>query len=609
MINFIDEENVKLLPGLFYDRLKINREYLMSLKSQCLLQNYYIEAGLNVWGLGVIENPQTANLHWGWESPTCQLRGHFLGHWLSAASMIIAQNNDTELKAKLDNIVEELEKCQKANGGKWVGPFPEKYFTMLEKGENVWSPQYTIHKLIMGLIDANIYTGNKKALTIVNNLADWFVKWTDKVSKSENPEAIYSGEQGGMIEVWAELFRLTQKPKYENLMQKYMNPSIFADLLEGKDPLSNAHQNASIPFIQGAAKLYEITGEKKYYDILEKFWDCAVINRESYCTGAQGAGEFWVAPHNVGQSVGERNQEFCTVYNMVRVADYLFRFTGNAKYIDYIERNLYNGFLAQQNKTTGMPTYFLPMKSGANKKWGSPTNDFWCCHGTMVQAQALYSKLCYYQAENENRIYVAQYIPSEGKFVFEKEDSKNKVTITQNLNMKYYNDTAYFDENDKSQNSRWLLKFSVHADCEFTLSFRIPDWIAARPKVTVNGTEVDVPSNCDKCGFLNVKRVWGDDEVIVYLPSGLRTRTLSDMSEKFALLEGPIVLAGLSDNDYGIKFPSGNEKVFRPVKEHTYSSFPWLQSNYKTVNQDRETTFIPLYDVTDEKYTLYWTKK
>ena len=78
---------------------------------------------------------------------------------------------------------------------------------------------------------------------------------------------------------------------------------------------------------------------------------------------------------------------------MVRVASYLFKWTGDKKYADYIERSLYNGFLAQQNAVTGMPTYFLPLAAGSKKKWGSKTHDFWCCHGTMVQAQALYPEL------------------------------------------------------------------------------------------------------------------------------------------------------------------------------------------------------------------------
>lgn len=97
---------------------------------------------------------------------------------------------------------------------------------------------------------------------------------------------------------------------------------------------------------------------------------------------------------------------------MVRVASYLFKWTGDKKYADYIERSLYNGFLAQQNAVTGMPTYFLPLAAGSKKKWGSKTHDFWCCHGTMVQAQALYPELIYYRDEDSNKLIVSQYIPS-----------------------------------------------------------------------------------------------------------------------------------------------------------------------------------------------------
>lgn len=87
----------------------------------------------------------------------------------------------------------------------------------------------------------------------------------------------------------------------------------------------------------------------------------AVADRGMFCTGGMNAGEFWVPPFMQGHFLGSSDQEFCTVYNMVRTASYLYKFTGEAQYADYIERCLYNGFLAQQNPHTGMPTYFLPL--------------------------------------------------------------------------------------------------------------------------------------------------------------------------------------------------------------------------------------------------------
>ena len=58
-------------------------------------------------------------------------------------------------------------------------PDPEKYFDMMKPGRYIWSPQYTMHKTVMGLVDTYRFTGNKQALDVVNKLADWFIRWID----------------------------------------------------------------------------------------------------------------------------------------------------------------------------------------------------------------------------------------------------------------------------------------------------------------------------------------------------------------------------------------------------------------------------------------------
>ena len=117
MLDKVNRHNVTLLSGLFRERADLNRNYLFEFDSTCLLQNFYLEAGVVMPGLQVANDPEGAKLHWGWEAPTCQLRGHFLGHWLSAAAAYCASNEDIELKAKLDKIISELARCQQLNGG------------------------------------------------------------------------------------------------------------------------------------------------------------------------------------------------------------------------------------------------------------------------------------------------------------------------------------------------------------------------------------------------------------------------------------------------------------------------------------------------------------
>ena len=600
MLKPAEKGSVKILPGVFRERMDVNRQYLLELDANCLLQNFYLEAGIILPGLQVVDNPETANLHWGWEAPTCQLRGHFLGHWISAAAKLIAADGEPELRVKLDNIVSELARCQELNGGEWVGSIPEKYFTRLIKNQYIWSPQYVMHKTIVGLSDAYIYAGNTQALDILSHLSDWYITWTEKAAET-NPHAVYAGEEAGMLEVWAQLYQLTKDEKYLTLAKRYADAGLFRKLKEGKDSLTNCHANASIPFTHGAAKMYEITGDSDWLEVIKMFWKVAVTDRGMFSTTGMNAGEFWVPPHMQGHFLGSSDQEFCTVYNMVRTASYLLKYTGEAQYADYIERALYNGFLAQQNAQTGMPAYFLPLGAGSRKKWGTKTRDFWCCHGTMVQAQTLYPELVWFT--DGDKITAAQYIPSE----FTAEMNGAKVTVSQTTGMKYYNDQAFFDEKDDGQMSRWLLKFSVKCDkpVRFTLSLRVPEW-AKGVELEVNGKNTAAPV---KDGWLDITADWQNDSVQVFFPSELRAETLPDMPELMSVVDGPIVLAGIIGSDCGITGADKLNEQFMPQMEHTYGTFPWRQNSWRTRNQPQSVMFRPLYEVTDEEYTVYFTKK
>ena len=600
MLKPAEKGSVKILPGVFRERMDVNRQYLLELDTNCLLQNFYLEAGIILPGLQVVDNPETANLHWGWEAPTCQLRGHFLGHWISAAAKLIAADDEPELRVKLDKIVSELARCQELNGGEWVGSIPEKYFTRLIKNQYIWSPQYVMHKTIVGLSDAYIYAGNTQALDILSHLSDWYITWTEKAAET-NPHAVYAGEEAGMLEVWAQLYQLTKDEKYLTLAKRYADAGLFRKLKEGKDSLTNCHANASIPFTHGGAKMYEITGDSDWLEVIKLFWKAAVTDRGMFSTTGMNAGEFWVPPHMQGHFLGSSDQEFCTVYNMVRTASYLLKYTGEARYADYIERALYNGFLAQQNAQTGMPAYFLPLGAGSRKKWGTRTRDFWCCHGTMVQAQTLYPELVWFT--DGDKITTAQYIPSE----FTAEINGANVTVSQTTGMKYYNDQAFFDEKDDGQMSRWLLKFSVKCDkpVRFTLSLRVPEW-AKGVELEVNGKNTAAPV---KDGWLDITSDWQNDSVQVFFPSELRAETLPDMPELMSVVDGPIVLAGITGSDCGITGADKLNEQFMPQMEHTYGTFPWRQNSWRTRNQPQSVMFRPLYEVTDEEYTVYFTKK
>lgn len=588
---------VKLTAGLFKERERVNRDYLMELESRALLQNFYNEAGIMLPDLQIVEDPDSCYLHWGWEAPTCQLRGHFLGHWMSAAAHLVASNKDRELEAKLLNIVDELKLCQENNGGKWIGSIPEKYFKRLENNAYIWSPQYTLHKTLMGLLDTYEWTGYETAYEILNNAADWYIEWVD--SLCDRPLIVNKGEAGGMLEIWARLYGLTHEDKYMKLAKAYSHYGDFDALEKGLDCLTDNHSNASIPEAHGAARMYEITGDTNWLKITEEFWKQAIYDREMYATGGQNAGEFWIAPGHFYESISERTQEFCTMYNMVRLAEYLYRFTGKREYSDFIEKALYNAFLSQQNASTGMVTYFLPQRAGSHKKWSSKRRDFWCCSGTMVQAQTIYTSLIYFKDDNEGLISVDQYINSAASF----EINNQKVSISQDVDMDYCTG-ALFGENDQHTNvkSRWSFVFRINSESEVTIRFRIPAW--ADGLVYINSEEIRTDEE-----YYSITRCFENEEIHISFVAKLTSSSLSDGKNVVALSDGPIVLAAL--NEEGKSFCLGGEapeNVLSPFIEHTYAAYPWQQSSYHAHSANGETVFVPLYEVKDEMYTLYIQK-
>lgn len=595
-IKSIPLSNVNLLPGILKDRTDVNRKYLMSLKSENLLQNHYLEAGF--WQ----PSCKPDDCHWGWESPTSWVRGQFLGHWLSAAAKLYNSNRDTEMKAKADNIVSELARCQKENGGEWVGSIPEKYLYRLIEGKVVWAPVYVLHKTMMGLLDMYEFGGNEQALDIANNFAKWFIRWTNSISREEMDKALEL-ETGGMLEIWAILYGITNNPEHLELIRRFDRRFLFDRLIAGEDVLTNMHANTTIPEILGAAHAWEVTGDLRWKKAVEAYWLCAVTDRSYFCTGGQTNGEVWCPPNEFSASLGPLNQEHCTVYNMMRLAQWLFIRTGDVKYADYIERNLYNGILAQQNPETGTPSYFLPLGAGSVKAWGTPTETFWCCHGSVVQANTIHQSFLYYS--DDEGIIVSQYFPSKLDYNFK----GVPVKITATIDTQAGNYSKVIEFNPGKVRRPKSLAADILVQCseplEFTLKLRIPWWLRGNPVIKINGELLE--STSSPSTYYSVKRIWHDDKINIEFPKELVCEPIPDRTDMVAFMDGPVVLAGLCETErtlYGdIDNPS---TILRPYDERHWSQW---SSDYYTQNQSENFKFMPLYQVKDQKYTVYFPIK
>lgn len=396
------------------------------------------------------------------------------------------------------------------------------------------------------------------------------------------------------------------------IMYRYDRPRLFDALLRGEDALTNKHANTQIPEILGAARAWEVTGDKRWKDVTLAFWQSAVEARGTYSTGGVSCGEVWTPPQKLGSRLGSA-QEHCVVYNMMRLAEVLYRWTGDAKYADFWERNLLNGVLVQQNKQTGMVSYFLEMGPGSQKNWGSATNHFWCCHGTLVQAHASYDHVIFH--EDLNGLVVSQYIPSQMAWCFG--DTNVQVSLSQRSQTGTTAMQKFHPEGldaiqhvhsapiPRERPNRYVYELQIQSDhpVEFEVKLRVPWWVNGQPCITVNGEGHAVSS--ESGSFVRIQHVWHSDTITLEFPKVVKTVPLPDQPETVSFMDGPIVLAGLVDEERMLQADLNRPETILIPHNERHHSF-WRDGSYRTVNQERNITFIPLLDVTDETYTIYF---
>ncbi len=559
-----------LQDSVFHTRQIVNQKYMESLDCRRLMANYYVEAGLT-------SNTHMENwsLHYGgWEQPDQQVRGSFTGHYLSAAAM-------AAMRQRVDFLVDELERCGYEHRDGWCFSIPQHYLDWIMLDKPVWAPQYMLHKTLMGLVDAYKYAGNEKALRVADRAAAILYDRVKDYTRAQQDQML-KWETGGLMEVFADLYGITGDEKFRVLIERYCRYELFDRLLAGKDALTLAHANTTIPEAHGCARAYEVTGDEKFRRMAEAFWRNGVEERGAFATGSQNSHELWLK--DMTGRISDKNQEFCTVYNLIRLADYLFRWTGAARYADYIEQALYNGVLAQQNKVTGANTYFLPLRDGSKKAWTHLTDAMYCCNGTTVQAQSYLSYLTFYSRERE--IILSQYIPARA--------THDGVTLTL-LQRFGWHDIANLDRKVFS------LAMEQAGPSRFLLRLRVPRW-AEEFEVKLDGEPVHTAA-CD--GFFILDREWGSrQDLTISFRWPVRSVPLSETDDRHALLWGPAVLAGLVDSEHTLVGDSADvQALLRTVGTMDHHSCP---REWVTRGQSVNFRFLPLYEVTDETYTIYF---
>jgi len=577
-------KQVRLGDGPCKIAMEADRQYLHSLPVDRLLHTFRINAGI----------PSSAQPLGGWEAPDCELRGHYAGgHYLSACALMYASTGDEDLKKNADTVVAELGKCQAALKSGYLSAFPIEFFDRLRERQRVWAPFYTIHKVMAGLLDMYVHCGNEQALEMVQKMAGWTAGYTGSLSY-DHMQRVLGTEYGGMGEVLCNLYAVTGRDYSLEVAQRFDKKAFFDPLAAHRDELKGLHVNTHIPQVIAAARYYELTGDRRYRDIAEYFWD-EVVSERSYCTGGTSNGESWNSdPGKLSTELGPATTECCCAYNMMKLTRHLYGWSADPRVMDYYERTLFNHRLGTINPEDGTMMYYLPLEAGYWKTFGKPFDSLWCCTGTGSEEYAKLTDTIYFH--NDDALYVNLYIDSQL-------DWPEK-------GLRFKQETRFPEEQGTT------ITVSAKNPAQLTVNLRVPYW-AQGGSVKINGTSL--PAFSSPSSYLTLNRVWKTgDKIDLSLPMGLHIQAMPDNETIQAAMYGPLVLAGrfepvtreMSYGDYEPK--PGDQRKVPDISADATRPTAWIELDakqpltFQAVGQSQPLTLVPLYKVIHERYAVYW---
>lgn len=576
--------DVALLESPFKTAMEADTKYLMMIEPDRLLSQFRSHSGLE----------PKAKRYGGWESEG--LAGHSLGHYLSALALHYAATGDKEYLNRVNYIVDELGECQKARKTGYVGAIPKEDTVFQEVSQGIirsrgfdlngaWSPWYTVHKVMAGLLDAYLYCDNQKALQINKGIADW----TDGILKNLNAEQLEKMllcEYGGMNEALVNTYAFTGDKKYLSLSYKFHDKKLLDSLALQVDVLPGKHSNTQIPKAIGTLRRYQLTAEEKDRIIADFFWK-TVVQHHTYAPGGNSNYEYLGKRDKLTDKLTDATMETCNTYNMLKLTRHLFALQPSVHYMDFYERALYNHILASQNHTDGMMCYFVPLRMGTKKEFSDQFNTFTCCVGSGMENHVKYGESIYFEG-SDGSLYVNLFIPSK----LDWKEKQVQVTLQSNL-----------PADDNVQ-----LTLAAKKPVKFALRIRKPYWAKETAQVSVNGKKVN--ATVDAAGYIVLERQWKEgDKVELRVPSTLYTVAMPDNASRKAFFYGPVLLAGNlgkkeTDPSKGVPvFVTAEEKLSTWIKQDAQNGSVFRTTS---VGFPQDVQLQPFYTIQDEHYSVYW---
>jgi len=478
---------------------------------------------------------------------------------IEGASYTLAVMYDPALDFYLDSLISLISAAQEDDGyiytcrtnncnrlRRWMGD---------QRWEKLNSHElYNFGHLIEAAVAHYQSTGKQSFLNVAVKAADL----TDQVfGPGENQKHCPSGHP--IVEMaLVKLFRVTGEKRYLKLAQFFIDETGYGRDGHTLNPYSQDHEPVieqdeavghAVRFgylYSGITDIASITGNKEYKQTLSRVWE-NVVSKKLYITGGIGS-RAW------GEGFGPNYElpdftcycETCASIANIYWNYRMFLLNGEAKYIDVLERTLYNGFLSGVSLSGDLFFYDNPLASdGTHRR--EPWFGCACCPGNVTRFMA--SVPGYLYASKNNMIFVNLFAQSTAEIYM----AKNSVTLIQETNYPWEGHVRIIVKTDEKRS--------------FSLKIRIPGWSTDKPvpsdlynfiedetnswSIKLNGHLITPP--CSD-GYAVIEQQWNKhDTVDLYLPLQVKriqaNARVQENMNRVALQRGPLVYC-LEGNDF-----------------------------------------------------------
>ena len=520
---------------------------------------------------------------------------------IEGASYILQTYPDKKLVAYIDSVLDIIAAAQEPDGYLYTARTQNPQHPHEWAGDKRWVKEedlshelYNLGHMVEGAIAHFQATGSRKFLDIAIRYADVVCK---EVGPKPGQARVVPGHQIAEMAL-AKLYLVTGDKKYLDEAKFFLDE-------RGKTTITHDYSQAHKPVVEqdeavghavraaymyaGMADVAALTGDKAYITAIDRIWE-NIVSKKLYITGGIGA-------TSNGEAFGKNYElpnmsaycETCAAIGNVYVNYRLFLLHGESKYYDVLERTLYNGLISGVSLEGYGFFYPNPLES-----MGQHQRQAWfgcaCCPSNICRF--IPSLPGYVYAVKDRNVYVNLFLSNKTDLSI----GDKRVSLEQTTEYPWDGDIA--------------LKVTHNSAGQWTMKIRIPGWVRSEVvpsnlyeyvdgkrlayKVTINGKKAQGTLTSD--GYLTIDRKWRKNDVVgIHFDMQPRVvkanRKVEADRGKVSIERGPLVYcAEWPDNDFDLMSVLINQQPEFSMGETTIAGteVKTLNTNAQTLDFDKK---------------------